>query len=74
MFVCICKAVSQGEVGKAIDAGACSIEAVGQMTGAGTDCGGCHRSITRELLRAGALRTSDPVEACSVAEGAPQPG
>ena len=73
MYVCICKAVNQRMVSKAIDAGASTVEAVGQMTGAGTDCGGCHRTIRSELLRAGALRTCDDAGSCSVAEQASQP-
>jgi bacterioferritin-associated ferredoxin len=74
MYVCICKAVNQRAVGQAIDQGASTVEAVGQLTGAGTDCGGCHRTIRRELLRAGALRSCDDAQGCSVAEQASPPG
>ena len=42
MYACICKAVTVSEVHDAIDDGADTIEAVGDMTRAGTVCGGCH--------------------------------
>jgi bacterioferritin-associated ferredoxin len=73
MYVCLCRAVCERRVGEAIGQGASTVEAVGQMTGAGTDCGGCHRTIARALSRAGALRTS-PDKGCDVAEGVSQPG
>jgi bacterioferritin-associated ferredoxin len=53
MYVCICKAVSQNTVGAAIASGARTIAAVGAVTGAGTDCGNCRKTIAKELARAG---------------------
>jgi bacterioferritin-associated ferredoxin len=41
MFVCVCSAVSDREVERALDEGADSIDAVSVMTGAGTCCGSC---------------------------------
>jgi bacterioferritin-associated ferredoxin len=64
MYVCICKAVSQGTVSQAIAKGATTIDAVGAATGAGTDCGSCRKSIARELTRSCATRDC-------VAEGNP---
>ncbi|HEY7008827.1 MAG TPA: (2Fe-2S)-binding protein [Jatrophihabitantaceae bacterium] len=49
MYACICKAVTVDEVSAAIDAGAQSIEAVGQATAAGTSCTNCHDHLD-ELL------------------------
>jgi bacterioferritin-associated ferredoxin len=72
MYLCICKAVSQRAVGHAIANGASSVEEVGQVTSAGTDCGSCRHKIARELERAEG--DCDGAEACVVAELAPQPG
>lgn len=51
MFVCICKAVSEQTVRGAIARGASTVDAVGRVTGAGTDCGSCRHKIARELSR-----------------------
>ena len=51
MYVCICKGVSQAVVGQAIASGARTVDAVGAATGAGTDCGCCRKTISRELKR-----------------------
>jgi len=45
MIVCICKRVTDRQVNAAIDAGATSVEAVGQACKAGTGCGACHEQI-----------------------------
>jgi bacterioferritin-associated ferredoxin len=45
VFACICAAVDEGEVLAAVDAGADTISAVGQLTRAGTGCGSCHDRI-----------------------------
>ncbi len=50
MFVCICHAVTDLQVETAIAAGARTEEAVGEMTGAGTGCGGCLDSVCDRLL------------------------
>lgn len=42
MYACICTAVTVDEVSAAIDAGARTIEEVGQATAAGTACQSCH--------------------------------
>ncbi len=49
MYACICKAVTVSEVHAAIDAGADSVEAVGDITRAGTDCAGCHDHLDEIL-------------------------
>ncbi len=45
MIVCLCKGVSCGTVRQAIGEGARSVEEVGRVCGAGTDCGGCQGAI-----------------------------
>ena len=45
MFVCICHAVTEDELGSAIDDGARTVEAVSIATNAGTSCGTCHDRI-----------------------------
>jgi bacterioferritin-associated ferredoxin len=49
MFVCHCRAVTDGEIREAIAAGACDLEEVGRRCGAGITCGGCCPLI-QELL------------------------
>jgi NAD(P)H-nitrite reductase large subunit len=50
VYVCYCHAVTTREVEAAVDHGAESVEAVGDETGAGTGCGGCHPTI-EELIQ-----------------------
>lgn len=45
MFVCVCHAVSDVEVRKAIEGGARTREEVTRACGAGGDCGACHGCI-----------------------------
>jgi bacterioferritin-associated ferredoxin len=49
MYVCHCRAVTDGEIREAISAGACDLEEVGLRCGAGIICGGCCPLI-EELL------------------------
>jgi bacterioferritin-associated ferredoxin len=49
VILCLCKAVSDREVDDAIRRGASSASAVGQVCGAGTDCGSCLGSIEERL-------------------------
>ena len=49
MYVCHCRAVTDGEIREAISAGACDLEEVGRRCGAGITCGGCCPLI-QELL------------------------
>jgi bacterioferritin-associated ferredoxin len=50
LIVCHCEAVNDTTVRAAVLSGAEDIAAVGQRCRAGTDCGGCHRTLER-LLR-----------------------
>ncbi|MBM4359322.1 MAG: (2Fe-2S)-binding protein [Deltaproteobacteria bacterium] len=45
MLVCICKAVSDRDVHRAIAEGARSVDEVARCTGAGTGCGVCRESL-----------------------------
>nr|WP_201470959.1 FAD-dependent oxidoreductase [Microbacterium hydrocarbonoxydans] len=49
--LCICNAVTVGQIEDAIDEGCGSVAAIGECTRAGTGCGGCRARIT-ELLHA----------------------
>ena len=60
MFVCQCAAVTDREVRSAIEAGARTVDAVGEQTEAGTGCGGCHESI-RAILAAASGDKPRPV-------------
>ncbi|MGY6499727.1 MAG: (2Fe-2S)-binding protein [Acidimicrobiales bacterium] len=66
MIACHCHAVTDREVMNSIVAGAACVPSIGQHCAAGTDCGGCHRTLSRLL---GAVRAVDAVfddEASSV--------
>ena len=45
MYICICRAVTEEQVKRAIDGGAATVEAVTRACCAGDDCGACHGAI-----------------------------
>jgi bacterioferritin-associated ferredoxin len=45
MYVCVCRAVTDKAVEAAIDAGADTVDAVGEACCAGEDCGACRDTI-----------------------------
>ncbi|WP_375500146.1 bacterioferritin-associated ferredoxin [uncultured Jatrophihabitans sp.] len=45
MYVCICHAVTDTQIHRAVDTGADSLEQIGRTTRAGTSCGTCHDHI-----------------------------
>jgi bacterioferritin-associated ferredoxin len=51
MIVCLCRAKSDSDVYRAIDAGASSIRDL-QKCGIGTDCGSCHGMLRQMLANA----------------------
>jgi bacterioferritin-associated ferredoxin len=51
VYACICHAVAVADVAACIDNGAHDEQTIGEVTGAGTGCGGCLDRIC-ELLRA----------------------
>lgn len=44
-LVCLCEAVSERKVRRAVEHGACTVAEVGDLCGAGTHCQGCHPTI-----------------------------
>lgn len=64
MFVCHCKAVTDGTVKASIEAGACSLRDLAECCGAGTRCGGCHLMLRRLLAEAG-LESSPAADYCA---------
>jgi len=68
VIICSCRAVSDREVESAIAQGASSIEAVGQLCGAGTDCGSCLEALGERLERS-CGRSCSPAAAAACARG-----
>lgn len=66
MIVCLCHGVSDRDLERVIEAGASTVEEIGQRCGAGTDCGTCLGEL-RERLSGDA----DPAGAARCAESAP---
>jgi bacterioferritin-associated ferredoxin len=51
VYVCVCHAVTDTEVVASVEAGASTVEAVGDYTKAGTSCGTCQDHIDEVILR-----------------------
>jgi bacterioferritin-associated ferredoxin len=66
-LLCHCLVVEEGEVRKAIRAGARTIEAVGECCEAGTGCGSCRAGITVLLADEARRRARRGVDAETVA-------
>ncbi len=49
MYICICKAVTDGQIREAINQGACTRKQLIQCFSVGRDCGKCNADV-RELL------------------------
>ena len=64
MYVCICHAVTDSDLGRALDSGATTLDEVGARTGAGSGCGTCHDHI-ESLIEARC--TTCPLAAMQVA-------
>jgi len=45
VWVCLCEAVTSGSIVEAIEAGASTVREIGEVNGAGTNCGRCARNI-----------------------------
>ncbi|WP_405781462.1 bacterioferritin-associated ferredoxin [Streptomyces sp. NBC_00859] len=56
MYVCSCFGVTEKQVKDHVDAGACTPRDIASASKAGTDCGGCVRSIQALLGRGGCPR------------------
>ncbi|MEV7771867.1 (2Fe-2S)-binding protein [Kitasatospora sp. NPDC086791] len=76
MYVCMCHAVTEDQVKKAIDGGANSPRQIAKGCKAGTDCGSCVRRIQALLGEHGArpCPTARLAVKLGLAEAEPQPG
>lgn len=57
MIVCCCKAICSEKIAALIDQGADSLQAIGALCGAGTDCGSC-RDYIEEMIEEAQPSTS----------------
>lgn len=73
-LLCHCLVVEEGEVRKAIRAGARTIDAVGERCEAGTGCGSCRAGITVLLADEARRRARRGVDAETIAQLAGQIG
>jgi bacterioferritin-associated ferredoxin len=69
MFVCHCRAVTDGEIRAAIAAGAHDLEEVGRRCGAGVTCGGCCPLIQELLAERQARPPAAPAPALAARAG-----
>ncbi|MFD8750904.1 bacterioferritin-associated ferredoxin [Kitasatospora sp. NPDC059577] len=76
MYVCMCHAVTEDQVKKAIDGGAGTPRQIAKGCKAGTDCGSCVRRIQALLGEHGArpCPTARLAAKLGLAEAEPQPG
>ena len=68
MIVCLCTGSTDRDVERAVDAGAASLDAIGDDCSAGSFCGGCHPSLSAFLLRrscASCPNRTDPGPECA---------
>jgi bacterioferritin-associated ferredoxin len=49
MVLCVCKCVTEREIDAVVRSGARTVDAVGEVCGAGTDCGMCREAIEERL-------------------------
>jgi assimilatory nitrate reductase catalytic subunit len=61
-MVCACLKVGALTIGRAIAAGAKSVEAVGQATGAGTNCGSCRPEVMAMIAKMAVGEAADEVQ------------
>jgi bacterioferritin-associated ferredoxin len=69
MYVCVCLAVTEAEVRKAIEGGAQTRDAVTKKCRAGGDCGACHGMIDMMIEDHAEARASRPLADCPPALG-----
>ena len=56
MYICICKAVTDGQIRTAISQGACTRKQLAQCLKVGRDCGKCNADLS-QLIRLHAPKT-----------------
>lgn len=59
MIICVCRAVSDRTVNRAIAEGASTVEDLGERCGAGTSCGMCVDTLASMLRVRGRTSTGD---------------
>lgn len=59
MILCHCSKVTDRAIESALNAGAASLDEVGQLTGAGECCGGCIPAVAEVIARRIPLRVID---------------
>ena len=61
MFVCLCKAVTDRDIARAMGDGARTVEDIGRCTGAGTNCGTCREAIGCALAKGCGVARSESI-------------
>jgi bacterioferritin-associated ferredoxin len=59
VFVCLCKAVTDRDIARAIEDGARSVDDVTRCTGAGSACGTCREAIGCAVAGANVAKRSE---------------
>jgi bacterioferritin-associated ferredoxin len=63
VYVCVCHAITESEVTASVEAGATTVQALGERTGAGTSCGMCHDHLHAVIVgRATSRAEARPAE------------
>lgn len=52
MYVCVCKSITDSQIRRAVDEGACSMRDLCQNLGACSQCGKCAQHVLSELRQA----------------------
>lgn len=66
MYVCICHAVTRAELDEVVAMGGRSVDAVGEMCGAGTGCGSCVERLSCLISSAGSRFAEVRLDATAV--------
>ena len=59
MIVCLCRGVPERTIRTVIAQGTCTLEALGAICGAGTDCGACCPMLTSMIAERAGTSWSD---------------
>jgi len=59
MYVCVCNAVTDSDIRRAVDNGVCSIRQLRQKTGCASTCG-CCTDLAAEILQKSLADTREP--------------
>ncbi len=64
MYVCLCKAVTDGQIRSAVAAGLSSLQELRECLGVASDCRRCTRSAAQALEHARRVVLHDASESC----------